>query len=183
MWNPFKAPLNVGVPAMASADNYGYPGTQNVPDQPTDGEWEQPGNGTVVQNPVAIGDQSGDLQQETNPAYAGTFTPKHNNMPGIVPTFQEINSDGYSRSLNGSRTAGETASTNTFYMPDGPVSGVGISSAWSGVNTSLRAPVVGQQGPVSGGRSSGEQASLSYFASVAQQASQDAINRNLVMNV
>jgi hypothetical protein len=183
MRNPFKTPLKLSSAPVSTADEFGNPGTQKIAPHSTDGIGTASYAGPIAQNPVAIGSDAGDVFQDTNPAYAGKFVPKHLNNPGLLPTFQELNPSGNSRSLTAPRTEGEYAATNTFYMPEGPVSGQSVSSSWSGQNTALRAPVAAQSGPVAGGRSSGEQASLSYFASVAQQASQDAIARALVTNV
>jgi hypothetical protein len=53
-------------------------------------------------------------------------------------------------------------------------------SGWTGKNTALRKPVVGNSGPVGGGRDNSQIASQAYFASVAARVAQQASDAAMV---
>jgi hypothetical protein len=121
----------------------------------------------------------GERFQESNPDYADTSNPTFLDNSGIVPSFAQLAPAPGSENLRVARNAGESAGTNRLYQSHGPVDGA-AASQWSGENTALRTPVVGNSGPVSGGRDGANLAATAYFAAQAAQYSQAASDAAMV---
>jgi len=122
---------------------------------------------------------TGERFQESNPDYADTSNPSFLNNAGITPSFAQLAPAPGSENLRVARNAGERSGTNRLYQSHGPVDG-GAASQWSGENTALRTPVVGNSGPVSGGRDGANVAATAYFAAQAAQYSQAASDAAMV---
>jgi hypothetical protein len=123
--------------------------------------------------------------QEFNPAYAGEYHPGFMEARGAVPDTAWLAPAPGSENLRAPRDKaapairGEATGTNRLFRPHGPVTGH-TNSQWTGHRTDLRTPLVGNSGPVTGGRDGGRLAAQAYFAAQAAQYSQAASNAAMV---
>lgn len=166
MLNPFKIPLR-STPGAVNTVELGQ--DSNNP------EYIDP----VVNSPLPYHGTVGERFQETNPGYAGNYDPHFMDSKGMPEPLSILAPAPGSENLSAPRNAGEIGGSNRLFKPHGPVSAVN-QSGWTGKNTALRKPVVGNSGPVGGGRDNSQIASQAYFASVAARVAQQASDAAMV---
>lgn len=179
MWNPFTTPLPM---APGTARELGHPNEGFDPPQPhTQPEQytNAPDFNGSLNTPLPYHGPTQERFQESNPGYAGEYHPSFLDNPGVVPGFSMLGGSNGQENLIAPRQQGERAGTNRLFKPHGPVTGA-PASGWSGHRTDLRTPIVGNSGPVTGGRDNAAIASTAYFASQAAYYSQAASDAAMV---
>lgn len=166
MLNPFSIPLR-STPGAARTTELGQ--DSNRPEFAD----------SVVNSPLPYHGTVGERFQDANPAYAGEYNPHFLDVPGAPVTPSFLAPAPGSENLTAPRNAGEIGGTNRLFKPSGPVTAES-ASGWTGKNTALRKPVVGNSGPVGGGRDNSQIASQAYFASVAARVAQQASDAAMV---
>ena len=180
MKNPFRTPLaTANIPRREpghSGEEYMLPAA-GVSESQFETSPEYDGS---IYTPFPYHGTTGERFQSQNPGYAGASDPGFLNETGLTPSFTQLAPAPGSENLRVARQAGESAGTNRLYQSHGPVDGGNASPHWTGKNTALRTAVVGNSGPVSGGRDGANIAATAYFAAQAAQYSQAASDAAMV---
>lgn len=176
--NLFTAPLSNSLRSR----EYGYP--QEHFDLPSPDELVDevaypdfvPNNG-----PSEYRANTGEVFQEGNPDYAGTYALDFMNEPGILPSFTENTPAPGSQSLVAPRNADEIAGTNTIIKSDGPVRSE-TTDTWSGDRAALYRSNPNYGGPVQGGPDYATGMQAAYFQSQALAAFSEAASNSAMVS-
>jgi hypothetical protein len=162
------------LPSSARSSEYGYP--QDTWDGPTASDIDEvsyPENVGIADGVSEYRSNTGEVFQQGNPEYAGTYELGFMNAPGTQPGYSELQPQAGSSSLSAPRNAGEITGTNRLIQSTGPVSGTD-GDQWSGVRAELNKPNPNYGGPVTGGPDYAASLASSYFAQQANYFSEQA---------
>jgi hypothetical protein len=179
--NPFNTPLPATAVSAAretgrpDMEGYAFPSDSNGID--TENHPDYTGS---LNTPLPYHGTTGERFQSTNPGYAGEYHPSFLDNPGPLPAVSHLAPAPGSENLRAPRDSNSKPGTNRLFKPSGPVDGGNASPGWTGKNAALRTPVVGNSGPVSGGRDGAQIAAQAYFAAQAAQFSQAASDAAMV---
>lgn len=135
----------------------------------------------VVNSPLAYHGTVGErfIGDPELPGYVRQGVQEQQANPGQPEPLSNLAPAPGSENLIAPRNAGEIGGTNRLVRFHGPVDA--HAPVWSGKNTALRKPVVGNKGPVSGAAVDGATlASQAYFAQQAAYFSQQASDAAMV---
>lgn len=166
MRNPFTVPLRSDATALEIGhpnEGYDFPKPQTEADTTATYPRDTP---LAYSAPNAF--------QDSAPEYTGRSDPHYLEEPGVVHEFAQLAPAPGSANLIRPRDFNGTPGTNRLFKATGPVDGGAASPGWTGKVTPLRSPVIGNSGPVSGGRDGSQVAAQAYFAAQAAAVSQAA---------
>lgn len=168
--NLFTAPLSNSLRSR----EYGYPQEHfDLPsvDEPVD-EVAYP-DYVPHNGPSEHRANTGELFQEGNPDYAGTYALDFMNEPGQLPGFAELAPAPGSESLSAPRNSDEVPGTNTIIHSEGPVRST-TTDTWSGTRADLYRSNPNYGGPVAGGPDYAQGMQAAFFQQQALAAYSEA---------
>ena len=181
MANLFNTPL----PSWARSSEYGYPGeTFDLPATVETDPEPQPEFTGIGGGVSEFRSTTGQLFQEDNPAYAGTYTPGFQDSPGTVQAPTPIAPAPGSTDLAAPRESGRVPGTNRLINSQGPVLGDGAEHGrWTGSRVEANKPNMQYSGPVSGGPDYANSLGAAYFTAQQAAYSEQAANAAMVSAV
>lgn len=181
MANLFNTPLA----NWARSSEYGFPGeTFDLPATYEEDAEPQPEFTGIGGGVSEFRSTTGQLFQDDNPAYAGTYTPGFQDSPGTVFATTPLAPAPGSTDLAAPRESGGMPGTNRLINSLGPVAGDGAEHGrWTGNREDANKPNMQYAGPVTGGPDYANSLGAAYFAAQQQAYSDQAANAAMVSAV
>lgn len=169
--------ISLDYPGIAPGTNYVFPS-----DIQTDSPAYPLAPGSTIESVDIPQGETTDEYQTAYPDYVGTVNRGFNHPSGIIPTGgHSLNPAPGSVDLIEPRDTGSLPAPGRVFNGSGPVSGG--NSNWTNTVANLDPIVAASPGPVRGGQDYSVQLANVYFATIAQQYSQQAVEAALISAV